>query len=67
MKKGKLMGLIVGFFVGLVIGLGSLIKAFFSLSDFKMLIVWLIIGFVSLAIACACAYFGDFKEILGYT
>ena len=62
MKRGKLMVLIVGFFVGLVIGLGSLINAFFSLSDFKMMVVWLIIGFVSLAIAGACAYFGDFMN-----
>jgi Kef-type K+ transport system membrane component KefB len=66
MNKRKLIGLIAVFFIGLIIGLASLINAFFSLSNFEMMILWIIISAVSFAIAIVCAYFGDFIDALRF-
>ena len=66
MNKRKLIILIVVALIGLIIGLASLINAFFSFgsSNFEMMVLWLIIGIISLTVTIVCAYFGDFLDAL---
>jgi len=64
MNKQKLIGLIIVFLVGFIIGLISLLNAFFSSSKYEMMIFWLIISIVSFAIAFISAYKGNFLDSL---
>jgi hypothetical protein len=64
MNKIKLIGLIVVFIIGFTLAFASLLNAFFNSSNFQMMMLWIIISAVSFAIVIACAYFGDFMDVL---